>query len=143
MESVPVNLMAIQPEPRVFTVVRDGRSQEVRVSVIERRLMVAGRALDEDSNGGRTHKRMYREEVARLKEQRRFLHYNPRRNSKAAEYQRALSDIRALELPIGPGTTAGSDASGICRAGIIGSTSTWRCGGFTAAAVARLISRRP
>ena len=38
---------------------------------------------------------------------------------------------------IGPGTTAGNDASGICHAEIIESTSTWRCGGSCAAAVAR------
>ena len=37
---------------------------------------------------------------------------------------------------IGPGTTADNDASGTCRVGIIESTSTWRCGGFSAAVVA-------
>jgi hypothetical protein len=37
---------------------------------------------------------------------------------------------------IGLGTTADNGASGTCRAGIIESTSTWRCGGFTAAVVA-------
>lgn len=37
---------------------------------------------------------------------------------------------------IGPGTTAGNGASGICRAETIESTWTWRSGGFSAAVVA-------
>jgi hypothetical protein len=37
---------------------------------------------------------------------------------------------------IGPGTTADNGASGTCRAGIIESIWTWRCGGFSAAVVA-------
>ncbi len=37
---------------------------------------------------------------------------------------------------IGPGTTADNGGFGTCRAGIIESTSTWRCGGFSAAVVA-------
>ena len=37
---------------------------------------------------------------------------------------------------IGPGTTADNGVSGTCRAGIIESTSTWTCGGFSAAVVA-------
>jgi len=39
---------------------------------------------------------MYREEVVRLKAQRRFLHYNPRYGNKIIEHKRALEDIRAL-----------------------------------------------
>ena len=37
--------------------------------------------------------------------------------------------------PTGPDTTDDNGASGTCRAGIIESTSTWRCGGFSAAVV--------
>lgn len=37
---------------------------------------------------------------------------------------------------IGPGTTADNGASGTCRAEIIGSTSSWRYGGFSAAVAA-------
>jgi hypothetical protein len=37
--------------------------------------------------------------------------------------------------PIGPGTTADNGVCGICRVGTIESTSIWRCGEFSAAAV--------
>jgi hypothetical protein len=39
---------------------------------------------------------MYRDEVFKLKQQRKFLHYNPRHGDRSIEHKRALDDIRSL-----------------------------------------------
>jgi hypothetical protein len=96
IESIPIAMHIVDPEPRVLAFNVEGQQRDIRVAVINKHTTVVGRMPGEDWNGGRTFKRMYQSEVAKLKEQRRFVHYNPRQGDRSDEHRRALEDIRLL-----------------------------------------------
>lgn len=96
IESIPIRMHVADPEPRVLSFAIDGKHSDVRVRVVNMHTMVVGRPPNEDWNGGRTFKRMYRDEISKLKQQRRFVHYHPRQGDRVAEHMRAIEDIRLL-----------------------------------------------
>lgn len=97
VEIINMNSHSINPEPRTFNILSvTGQNEEVRVKLV-------GSVHGSIIGGGKsynihepTRKRIYKEEKAKLAEQRKFVQYNPRENGKSAENARALGDVRDL-----------------------------------------------
>lgn len=96
IRTIAMNLQPVAPEPRVFSL-PDGRggwqSQRVRVHGTLKSLVGTS---ENDGNEGWTRRRMYRDETARLVQERRFVQYRPQPGQQAVEHERALEDIRYL-----------------------------------------------
>jgi hypothetical protein len=93
------------PEPRVFTIKKpDGSKQRCRVGLSTSTYNEV-KAPAPDRGEKWTHRRIYRDEAARLAQSRRFVQYNPASGQQDTEHERALGDIRALIIQYGEGGT--------------------------------------
>lgn len=101
-ESALINTIGLQtaladPEPRTFLVQADGGSQhEERVRIVAPSVDALVGDREGDDNGGRTHRRIYRNEVERLAAERRFVQYGPEPGKEQQARQKALADLRLL-----------------------------------------------
>lgn len=96
IRTIAMNLQPITPEPRVFSLPdEDGGWHPQRVKIHETLKSLVGPS-ENDANEGWTRRRMYRDETARLVQERRFVQYRPQSGHQAVEHQRALGDIRYL-----------------------------------------------
>ena len=95
--TIALTLQPISPEPRTFKIPDDdGNLHDHRVRVIGQSLQsIIGRS-DSDDTGGATRRRMYNDEVARLKRERRFVQYKPNPQSAGTVREEALADLRYL-----------------------------------------------
>jgi hypothetical protein len=92
---IGINLRPIDPEPRVFTVKdRDGKEIPIRVGLTNTTTTMVGPPTDERVAEW-TRKRIYRDEVTRLAEQRRFVQYKPEPGT-LDQHEKALGDLRLL-----------------------------------------------
>lgn len=96
VRTIAMNLQPIASEPRVFSLPDgSGGQQPQRVNIHGTLKSLVG-APENDGNEGWTRRRMYRDETARLVQERRFVQYRPQSGQQALEHQRALDDIRYL-----------------------------------------------
>jgi hypothetical protein len=95
LTKIGLNIRAIDPEPRVF-VLRDSQGNETaaRVRLTNTRTTIVGPQTDERIETW-TRKRIYRDEVARLAEQRRFVQYKPESGT-SGQHAKAMDDLRLL-----------------------------------------------
>jgi hypothetical protein len=95
-DSIGWDMRTPDPEPRVFTIrQQDGTEETIRVGLaISRFNEVKVPAPDRGEKW--TRRRIYRDEVARLTQSRRFVQYNPAPGQQDVEHHKALEDIRAL-----------------------------------------------
>lgn len=95
--SIALNLQVADQEPRVFIVTRpDGSADPRRVGLIGHHTQSLVGDPSPDDNGGWTAKRMYKERVRKLEEERRFVQYRPDPGRGDALHQKALEDLRGL-----------------------------------------------
>jgi len=86
INTVGWNMRIADPEPRVFTIKQqDGGEEPIRVGLLTSRFNEV-RAPAPDRGEKWTHRRMYRDEAARLAQSRRFVQYNPAPGQQDAEY---------------------------------------------------------
>jgi hypothetical protein len=91
-----LNMRVADPEPRIFAI-RQGDSSEQQIRVGLSTSMLSEVKTPAPDRGERwTHRRIYRDEAARLAQSRQFVQYNPAPNRHGTEHERALGDIRAL-----------------------------------------------
>jgi hypothetical protein len=95
IHTIAMNLCPVDSEPRVFTMPgEDGNEDEVRVTVMAQPMKsIVGKT---DDYMEWTRGRMYREEIARLKAERRFVQYKPKPGRQSEEHKEALGHIREL-----------------------------------------------
>lgn len=95
INQVVVNMLVLDPEPRVFTI-PDGNGGEkiVRFGLTPKPVKVTAGEPKSDPAGKWTQRRMYREETDQLLAERRFVQYKPL--SGAQFHDKALDDVRYL-----------------------------------------------
>lgn len=96
LRSVVFNMQAVGGEPRTFTVVQsDGSERQYRVGVSRQTKSHVGDRTFDDT-GGHTQKRMYKDQLDRLRASRVFVQYKPESGRQHAEREKALEDLRML-----------------------------------------------
>jgi hypothetical protein len=97
IKAVVLNLQITDPEPRVFTVPDgNGGEKEIRIGVTPKPIKNLVGDPATNPAGEWTQRRMYREETARLAEERRFVQYKPEFGQQQIEHEKALNDLRLL-----------------------------------------------
>jgi hypothetical protein len=96
INSVVFNMQAVGGEPRTFSIKQDdGSVKTFRVGVSNRTKSVVGDRVS-DVTGGHTQKRMYKDQLDRLRASRVFVQYKPESGRQKAEREKALEDLRML-----------------------------------------------
>lgn len=97
IKSVELNIQIVDPEPRVFSI-PDGKGGEenVRMGVTPKSIKNLVGDTSPYPAGEWRQFRMYREETARLREDRRFVQYRPESAQQQAMHDKAISDVRFL-----------------------------------------------
>jgi hypothetical protein len=96
INSVVLNMHAVGGEPRTFSIREaDGVVKQYRVGVSQKNRSVVGDRTSDDT-GGRTQKRMYKDQLDRLMASRAFVQYKPESGRQEAVRQKALDDLRIL-----------------------------------------------
>jgi hypothetical protein len=96
--SLQMHVMGHDGPQRVFTM-RDGNGVEREITVPLAAAPTTESVIGEPSRnpaGDWTDRRIYREELARLAREKRFVQYKPLPGQQAAEHQKALNDLRLL-----------------------------------------------
>jgi len=98
IESIRMNIMAVGGgDPRTFSYTdARGAPREHRVQMHHAGVQTLIGDRDGDETGGRTRKRIYREQEETLKQEREFVSYYPAKNGAENEHKRALNDMRIL-----------------------------------------------
>jgi len=95
IRSIAFNMTPMDPEPRTFrTNDKNGHWTEQRINL--RSQPTKSLIGHEEKYEDWSRKRIYREENAKLKAQRRFVQYTPTAGSKLQNHENALHDIRTL-----------------------------------------------
>jgi hypothetical protein len=97
IRAVAWNLHVMDPEPRVFSV-PDGKGgkNDFRVGLMPQPIKNLVGDTSPNPAGEWRQFRMYREETARLAEERRFVQYRPVSGQQPALHEKAISDLRFL-----------------------------------------------
>jgi hypothetical protein len=95
-DSVAFSMHAVCGEPRTFSIKRsDGSVTQYRIGVSRKNTNVVGDTTSDDT-GGRTQKRIYRDQLDRLMASRVFVQYKPEGGQQEAVRRKALEDLRIL-----------------------------------------------
>jgi hypothetical protein len=97
IRTIGVDLRVMDPEPRVFSV-PDGKGGEetFRVGLMPKPMKNVVGDTSPNPAGEWRQFRMYREETARLAEERRFVQYLPVSGQQQAMHEKAINDVRFL-----------------------------------------------
>jgi hypothetical protein len=95
--SLRMHMVGPDRQTRVFTI-RDakGSEKEIRVALITPAIENVVGEPSTNPAGDWTQHRIYREEAARLAQERRFVQYKPDPGQQLVEHERALADVRLL-----------------------------------------------
>jgi hypothetical protein len=95
--SFRMHMVGPDQETRVFTIRDDkGGEKEVRVALITPAIENVVGTPATNPAGDWTQHRIYREEAARLRRERRFVQYKPDPGQQLVEHEKALGDVRLL-----------------------------------------------
>lgn len=96
INSVVFNMQAVGGEPRTFSIKQDdGSVKQYRVGVSNKTKSLVGDRTSDDT-GGHTQKRMYKDQLDRLRASRVFVQYKPESGRQDSEREKALEDLRML-----------------------------------------------
>ena len=100
IRTVALNLHVMDPEPRVFSM-PDGKGgkNDFRVGLMPKPIKNVVGDTSPNPAGEWRQFRMYREETARLAEERRFVQYRPVSGQQPAMHEKAIDDLRFLINP--------------------------------------------
>jgi hypothetical protein len=96
MTNIGANIEIRDPEPRTFSAKnKDGQVNQIRIELCHLKNVVV-RSSAKDWGEEWTRKRIYRDEVARLAAERKFVQYRPNPGQQLASHEKAMEDIRYL-----------------------------------------------
>jgi len=96
INSVAMNLNVLDSEPRIFSIKgTESEEKPYTVHLITGNTNIIGDTRA-DETGGRTRKRVYKDQLDRLVAERVFVQYKPAQGNRDAEHEKALGDLRAL-----------------------------------------------